>query len=163
MNITAIEIEYALSEKFDKRKNILVPNIQEGMGLHECDVLMLRPTGYATEFEIKITKSDLAKDKKKDHGHKSDMIKEMYYAVPYTILSYALGVLNKNYGVIAVRYVNGEPQVEIKREPTLNPEARKWTDEERFNLARLGAMRIWKLKKTVIDLTQKKGLQKQQR
>lgn len=146
--IQAQDIEIALMERFDYRKNLMVPNVQAGMGLHECDLLMLRPTGYATEFEIKISLSDLRKDKKKDHGHDSDLIKDIYYAVPDFLVSETMRTAPKEYGVVWVKRVSlTEFSAEIKREPASRPDARKWTDEERLQLARLGTMRILKLKK----------------
>lgn len=46
---------------------LIVPNINTGYG--EADVLLLSKAGYATEFEIKITRSDFAADKKKCYKH----------------------------------------------------------------------------------------------
>jgi len=46
---------------------LLIPNINTGYG--EADVLMLSKAGYATEYEIKISRSDFAADKKKVYKH----------------------------------------------------------------------------------------------
>jgi hypothetical protein len=152
-HITTPEIEVAIMEAFDMRKNLIVPNVQSGMGLHECDVLMSRPTGYGVEFEIKLTKSDLMKDFKKEHHHESELIKEVYYAVPVNLVSTCIRVLPKEYGILGIRR-NAEliPVAEVVRKSEERAGARKWTDEERFNLARLGTMRLLKLKKEIIKL-----------
>lgn len=152
-HITTPEIEVAIMEAFDLRKNLIVPNIQAGMGLHECDVLLLRPTDYAVEFEIKLTKSDLMKDFHKDHHHESELIKEVYYAVPMNIVSACMGVLPKNFGIMGIkRGPNMEPVAEVIRPAVPDQNARKWTVEERLQLGRLGTMRICKLKKEIIKL-----------
>lgn len=39
-----------------------------------------------------------------------------------------------------------------KRDPKVNPNPKKWTDSERYNIARLGSMRIWGLKDAVQNL-----------
>jgi len=157
-HITTPEIEVAIAEMFDLRKNIIVPNIQAGMGLHECDVLMYRPTGYGVEFEIKLTKSDLMKDFKKDHHHESDLIKEVYYAVPANLVSTCLQVLPKTFGIIAVRRgADMELVSEIVRPSVENTDARKWTPEEAFKLAKLGTMRWPKLKRELNTLRRKTG------
>ncbi len=157
-SITTPEIEVAIMEGFDLRKNIIVPNIQSGLGLHECDVLLLRPTGYGVEFEIKLTKSDLMKDFKKEHHHESELIKEVYYAVPMNLVSTCLRVLDPRYGVIGIRR-DGDmnPVMEIVRETTHNQSARKWTDAEAFKLAKLGAMRLCKIKKELIKIRRETG------
>lgn len=150
--ISAVEIEVALAEFLDYRKNIIVPRVERGAGLHECDLLMLRPTGYATEFEIKISKGDLMKDAKKEHGHESDKIKEMYYAVPMNLVSTTLSVIPKKYGIIGV-IRKGDSGLECREiRPAEHQKARKWTDDEAYQLMRLNAMRVWKLKKDNITL-----------
>ena len=73
--MTAKEMELHISRYFDLRQNIIVPNISWGMGLHECDLLILSRAGYATEIEIKISAADLRKDSKKKHEHLSNKIK----------------------------------------------------------------------------------------
>lgn len=59
--MNTLEIETAIAMKLDIRKHIIVPNISWGAGLHECDLLVINKSGYATEIEIKISKSDLKK------------------------------------------------------------------------------------------------------
>lgn len=49
--MTSIELEEATARLFCFVKNIIVPNIHEGLGLHECDLLIVRKTGYALEVD----------------------------------------------------------------------------------------------------------------
>ena len=151
-HITTPEMDLAVMDAFDYRKNLIVPNVTSGLGLHECDLLMCRPTMYGVEFELKLTKSDLMKDFKKDHKHESELIKEVYYVVPAEITAVTLQVVPKEYGVIMVkRDKDLKPVATVMREATIRPGARKWTDEERFQLARLGTHRIHKLKRDWIN------------
>jgi hypothetical protein len=76
--LKSIEVEEAVARMFGIRQNIIVPNISWGMGLHECDLLIIRKSGYAVEVEIKVSRWDLRKDLKKTHGHQSGRIREFY-------------------------------------------------------------------------------------
>lgn len=49
--------------------NLVVPNIESGFG--EMDVLKVSRVGYATEYEIKVSKNDFNKDKEKLDKHNS--------------------------------------------------------------------------------------------
>lgn len=150
--ISAVEIEIALADFLDYRKNIIVPRVERGAGLHECDLIMLRPTGYATEYEIKISKGDLMKDFKKEHGHQNELIKEMYYAVPMNLVSDTLSVIDRKYGVIGILR-KGDGSLEAKEiRPAVHQKARKWTDEEAYQLMRLNAMRLWRQKAENVKL-----------
>lgn len=145
-------------ESWDARKNVIVCNIQKGMDIYECDVLLLRPTGYGVEFEIKLTRSDLMKDFKKEHEHDHELVKEVYFTVPMDLVSVALKEVPIKYGVIGVRRDKEmNPVTEIVRESQINPAARQWTDSERMQLLRLGNMRALKLKKELITCRRNTG------
>jgi hypothetical protein len=158
MSLKAAEMEVAIADRFDLRKNILVPNIQAGMGLHEVDVLMLRPTGYATEFEIKISKGDLMKDFKKDHHHASNMINEMYYAVPMNLVRHTMRVIPKEMGIVGVLRTPQGFKTDIIREAVPNKDARKWTDAERMQLLRLAYIRSWQYRKKLMGIKHRHDL-----
>ena len=85
--ISTLEIEIKLLAYFKFSQNIIVHCVADGIYhekcgfLHECDLLVLSKSNYATEIEIKISKSDLIKDSKKEHAHESDLIKKLYFAV----------------------------------------------------------------------------------
>lgn len=142
MNKIVLDIEVALSRHINLRQNLLVPNVSWGLGLHECDVLALSRSGYLTEYEIKTSAADLKKDRTKVHGHYSDRIKYLYFVVPSKLARYCEYVPERA-GIIVV---NSHGQAfEIARAHA-NPRARALTDKERYDYARLGAMRIWGLK-----------------
>jgi len=71
--ITTIEIEERVAQYFGPRECIIVPNISWGINIHECDLLIIRKSGYGIEVEIKISKSDLIADAKKGHHHHDRM------------------------------------------------------------------------------------------
>ena len=60
-------------------KAFVIPNCT-ALG-HECDVLVIQKTNYATEIELKATLSDLKADKKKRHEHKSPFIRQLYFGL----------------------------------------------------------------------------------
>lgn len=146
MNCTYIEI--AISKLFNPRANIIVPNVSWGLGIHECDVLVLRKSGWAYEIEIKTSRADLLRDQNKSHGHKSNLIRGLYFAVPESLANLIESV-PLSAGFIIVREHHNS---HIVREATLNDGARKLTDAERLKVAHLGTMRIWGLKRDLESL-----------
>lgn len=81
-----IEIEYALFYWLYKKKKHKITLNRYNYGIvelyHECDILSVSNSGYLTEFEIKISKSDLKNDLKKRHHHNSKRLKYQYFAIP---------------------------------------------------------------------------------
>ena len=152
-----LELEIAVMGWAGIRKNLVVPNVSWGAGLHECDVLFLTKSGYAVEVEIKASKSDLVKDKEKKHGHVSNKIARLYFAVPEKLAEAALEHAPARAGVLIVkpdkRRYYGYKVTEI-RKCKRNMNAVKWTPAQRLNLARLGAMRIIGLKRKILKLRQ---------
>lgn len=151
-NITSVEIERVVAYKFGIRTNLIVPNISWGLGIHECDLLIVSKSGYCTEIEIKVSKSDLIKDKEKKHGHNSDKIKFLYFAIPdYLNTEEIISHIPEKAGILTIRD-NGRRLVVLKeREPQKNIKAVKLTDQEMYQVARLGALRLWSLKDNIIN------------
>ena len=149
-----IEIEIALMRYLGIRTNLIVPNVSWGIaGLHECDILSLSASNYATEIEIKVTKYDLLKDKEKAHNHVHNHITYFYYAVPEGLEDIALESIPGRAGlyVITCNLNTYDPslvghEVKLIRKCQRNGAAIKWSEKERHQLARLGAMRILGLK-----------------
>lgn len=154
--MNTLEIEIALMEYFGVRQNLIVPNVYYGIGLkYECDLIKLTPSNYATEIEIKTSKSDMLKDKLKNHNHDSNLFKYLYFAVPENLKEIALKEIPYRSGIFVVRKSirNGciETDVEKVRTAERNTRAIKWSVEKRYKLAELGAMRILDFKKTLRD------------
>jgi hypothetical protein len=150
-----IEIEEAVARLFGIRQHIIVPNASWGLGLHECDLLIVRPSGYAIEVEIKTSKADLKQDAKKSHGHYSEKIKQLYFAVPKDLYDAACEYAPFDAGIITVAASDPEWRLgklfaHIERESPIRKNARPLNEKEILKAATLGAMRVWSLKRKLI-------------
>lgn len=158
MNTRHMEIR--LANYFDFRQKIIVPNISWGLNIHECDLLIISKSGYATEVEIKISKQDLIADAKKRHHHQSDKIKFLYFALPEKLESF-INYIPKQAGIIIVeekeiwRIDGYRKGVKILRKPQCNKTCRQLSDIEIAKVLRLGTMRIWTLKQRIEIIDQK--------
>jgi hypothetical protein len=161
--MTTLEMEIAVMRWIGIRRNLVVPNVSHGMHVHECDILSLTASGYATEVEIKISKADLLADKKKTHGHRSKKIANLYFAVPEELEELALSEIPERSGLLIVkprkrkyghrRYTGYS--VVVVRKPVRNKLASKWSEKDRLKLARLGALRILGLKERLEKMIDK--------
>lgn len=145
---TSSEIEIAIANHFDIRKNIIVPNVSWGMFGYELDLCILNcKSMYASEVEIKISKSDLKRDQKKyrPHERNGNLIRQLWFAMPEKLRG-CEDLVPERAGIIFVKFVNNMGITYEYRRPKINKLARKWSIEEAFKLARLGTMRIWSLK-----------------
>ncbi len=131
----------ALVRYYDPRRNLIVPNVSWGMGMHECDLLILSKSGYATEIEIKISRGDLLKDRTKTHMHVHQKISRIYFALPSTLLK-DLDHVPGRAGIIEVR---DDLSLNFLRLPKEN-KLYKFNTEEMYKLARLGTLRYWGLR-----------------
>jgi hypothetical protein len=155
--ITTIEMEEAISRYFGIRTNIIVPNISWGLpGMHECDVFIVKKTGYVIEVEIKRSKPDLLADFKKKHNHSDVRIKEFYYALPEKLIESCTEFIPEHAGIISCARSKWKTRNSVYstviRDPKPRKDARKLTQEEQFKIAKLGCMRIWTLKNKIIKL-----------
>jgi len=155
---STLEMEVEIADYFNPRVNLIVPNISWGMYLHECDMLIITPSNYAYEVEIKTDKYDLIKDKEKRHQHNSKKIKKLYFGIPYYLLEY-INHIPERAGILVV----GE-SLYMRNNVKKIREAQVWSDykfteQEKYNVARLGSMRIWGLKRTLNDSTAQERLE----
>lgn len=170
--MNTLDIEIAMMKHIGIRQNCVVPNVSWGISnLHECDLLSLSQSGYATEIEIKITKADLIKDKEKSHGHNHNHIKYLWFAVPEKLSEIAMDhiperaglyVLDKHYITYdlypsrgKIPYHRVRYNIKTVREAMVNKSAHKWSDKERLDLFRLGTLRILGLKESVAKVKYK--------
>jgi hypothetical protein len=165
--ISLIEIELAIARHYGTREHIIVPNISWGFDyIHECDMFIVKKSGYAVEVEIKRSKSDLLNDFKKTHHHKSNKIREFFYAIPKDNLDEWSKLIPKHAGIIAYEKYEEEiwdrkmhkwtdktkwvTRARRIRDAEINKSAMKLTTEEQLKIARLGCLRIWNLKQKLI-------------
>lgn len=152
--LTTQRMEVVLAQYFGTRENIVVPNVSWGLINHEADLLVLKPSGWAEEVEIKVSKSDLRRDLKKDHGrgHRaSDLVRKLWFAVPADMAQ--MPEIPEHAGIITVSYSKwGQWVAATVRAPKLNKRAHKLTDVNTHQLMRLGMFRIWTLKAKLLAL-----------
>lgn len=70
LTIDEIELAIVNSGIFNKRNDIIVPNVSWGLLNHEADMVVMTKSGYLTEIEIKRSWEDFKADFKKPHEHK---------------------------------------------------------------------------------------------
>jgi len=154
--ITTLEIEEKLARYFDYRQNLVIPNLSWGLWIHECDLFVVRKSGFGIEVEIKISKHDLIKDTNKRHHHidRFNRIKELWFAIPPYLERYIeyipiqAGILIVEPGVDVG--INKTRHVSVLRQAKSNNNAQKLTDKEIQQLMRLMAMRVWSMKRKLI-------------
>jgi len=156
--MTAQQIEIAVANHFGYRRNLIVPNVHWGIGLnYEADMVVLRPSDWAIEVEIKVTASDIKADTKKRHQHNSRLFRQLYFAVPAEISGNPY--IPTRAGLLSVETDKyGGHKVKELRAPATNRNAVKWKPETRQKLHELAAMRIWSLKEHLAMTAKRKGM-----
>lgn len=146
-------IETAVARLLNFRVYTIVPNVSFGLGLrHECDMLALDSKNRFTEIEIKVSLADLKKDFLKPHGHRSDIISRLVYAMPEDLCKKHSNLIPNSCGIIAVTaeekhgskiYV-AEWVRQCKHKVVKEP-----TPKQILKFMNLGCMRIWSLKEVI--------------
>jgi hypothetical protein len=143
--LTSEQMEVSLAGYFNFRRNFIVPNISWGLGLHECDLLVVTKSGYATEVEIKISVSDMKADFAKRHHHYSSKIKNLYFAVPKALAEKILPMLPGRAGLLTV-----DPErnyrVDCVKPAVPQKGVSPLSSYDILKFKELGCMRIWNLK-----------------
>ena len=143
--MTSQQVELAVANHFDYRRQVIVPNVSWGMGLlYEADIVVLRKSNWAIEVEIKVSASDIRADLKKKHLHDSPLFKELWFAVPEALEDHKDIPLHA--GILSVGD-RRRRKLKVVRKPLGNKDAVKWTNEQRLKLLHLASMRTWALKK----------------
>jgi hypothetical protein len=147
--LTAPDIEILIARHFNYRTNIIVPNVSWGLGLlYEADLVVLRPSGYAVEVEIKISRSDIKADLNKRHCHDSIYFRELYFAVPSDIADDPN--IPERAGILAIgTSKNGVETIKKMRPAKIYKQAKRWDQKKIDKLLHLGSMRIWGLKENL--------------
>lgn len=135
---------------FSYQRFIAVENVSWGFVTWEADLLVCSASGYLYEVEIKISISDLKRDRSKRRwviGRGiNERVRGMWFAMPPQVWAHkdAPASVPDGCGVIVVdpggEHLWDRCRVErpCKRQP-----ARKLSDTEQLQLARLGVMRYW--------------------
>jgi hypothetical protein len=149
------EVELAVVNYFGARKHLIVPNVSWGFtGLYyEADLVVVTRAGYAKEVEIKVSRSDLLKDKEKKHNHDCRKFKELYFAIPKKLVKDIEHIPDRA-GILVCEKVEYKGEyyyrAHLERNAKVNGGV-KLTLADKYELARLGTLRIWNLKKKLIQ------------
>jgi len=149
--MNAKQIELAVAKYFGmdgmQNRNLIIPNFK-GFWVHECDLLIVTPSRWAYEVEIKCTLQDLKADLQKKHHHISTVeneriIKGLYYTLPEEL--YITRIYNYIPRYAGIFVITDKCRLEHK--PVLDKTARKLTEAEYLHLGRILCQRLWKLKR----------------
>ena len=152
--MTAKQIELLLTrDMFKPFKNIVLPNVATGPVLGEADLLVLRPSDWLEEIEIKVDFQDFKREftaDTKQHKHKllvngikgkPHTIKRFWYAVSSDIATRVTPLIPAHAGLIVAHR-----RLEVvKAAPNLKM-ARKLTPQERIALLEKAYYRYWRFR-----------------
>jgi hypothetical protein len=128
---------------FSFRRHLVVPNVSWGFLAYEADLLIVPPSRYIVEAEIKVSKSDLIRDKVKRRSHSDPRLHRLWFVGPASLGPALLEHAPPRAGVGIVHCDRKWWIWEVLRPaPDLKP-SRRLTDDEMFKLARLGTIRFW--------------------
>lgn len=166
--MTTKQIEHSLFFYCEHHRNIVVNRVQPRYKFltFENDFISLTRSGYATGFEIKISKGDLRKDLYK--SHLSSVIKDskkglekyyyrykyFYYVVPKSLLEMAVKIIPEEFGIL---YCTEEGKDNDGRylfychRPSSKLFNHKWNVEDLLHLAHLGCMRLHRTVTSVLE------------
>ena len=154
--ITTLEMEVAIANYFGYRQHIIVPNVSWGFFNHECDMFLIRKSGFGFEVEIKRSRSDMLADFKKKHNHsdRKNRIVQLYYSFPEELTPKVRDLVPPECGIIEDGYSewNTMPRAHMVRDAKRRKGAKRLTKDEQLKIARLGTLRIWTLKQKIISL-----------
>ena len=161
--LTTIELEVAIAEYFGIRANLIIPNMYYSYFKHELDLMILTKSGCAYEVEIKINVSDLKKDCEKWHGHRDSRIRKLYFAIPESLLKYQeyipdhAGIfivyeITEKYYRVQLGSYQSKTFLRVKKiREAKTTSSYTFSTIDRYKFARLAALRIWGLKKKIIQ------------
>lgn len=143
-----LDIECAVSNYFNPRVNLCIPNVSWSFLHYEADLLVLTKSAYLYEIEIKVSKADLKKDLDKRHRHDHRKISKVYFAIPEGLLKHS-DLIPEYAGIL----VADESWFCRKEREAPKRHHYKLSDQEVTSLYRLGALKLWtakrKLKETI--------------
>ncbi len=158
-----IEIEYALTEKFFTDHKLVATGITKNNQIisHECDFITVNNNMFITEYEIKISLSDVKADLKKEHKHECNKISRTFFVMPIELVEKSIDYIPENFGIIGIEkvellvdckkriYEHGY-RLRYKRHPKRNKKAIRITEKELLELHRLDNMRKARYLKEVL-------------
>ena len=148
-------------------RNLVVPNVSNAFFAWESDILVITPSGYATEYEIKISVADLKREWRKERWRNerlrrvfTNRIRRYVIVVPHTIAEKCLPHIPDDLGAGLLSF---EPVTDHDGnywghkahewvKPRINGRASRWTETERIHLGQGAAIRYWQERKKTTGL-----------
>jgi hypothetical protein len=158
--VNSRQIEIAVAKMFGYRQNLIIPNVSWGFfDGFEVDLLIVRPSLWAIEIEIKTTAGDIKRDALKNRHRDAKWypqgqakIQRKYFAVPLALADHQS--IPADVGVIGVTETGA---AFIKRPAPLRKGAVKISASEERALLRLAHMRVWTMKEALETGLQRKS------
>lgn len=151
------EIEVALAEypRFNYLDNVIAYNVKGWSRFlalnHECDMLVMSKSGYLTEIEIKRSWKDFLADFKKRHIHIDKcqgLLYRFYYCVPDVLYLKCKEYIDEhNITYAGIITYSEDLEINIRDGAKESIGGRKLFIEEKYELARLAALRITSIKR----------------
>lgn len=143
-------LEVGVANHFDCRRNLIIPNVSWGFGLnYEADIIVVRPSGYAIEVEIKNSERDIKADKKKKKWRNGKWpcryFKEFWMAVPEKLEKSKY--IPSHAGILRIYKYRNKYYGKVIKKPEINNNSVKLNKNQIEKLKRLLCLRIWKIKK----------------
>lgn len=121
---------------------------------YEADLLIIKPTNYLHEIEIKIDINDFKRDIEKRNFHSSPFVSSLWYAFPEELYLKHKKYIDDNLGEAGCIVVSEIPPVSRKRlgqgygvefvkKPKRREEAKKLTDKQKEEFLRKAAYKWW--------------------
>ena len=145
--IEDIQIALRNYHLWNKRSDIIIPNLSWGLLKYEADFVIVDKKGCLTEVEIKRSLSDLKADFKKVHLHDDPLVHSFYYCLPIKIRTKALEIIKEHYepeNLPAVLFYDENGNITLSRYGGVAYRGgRMLTLEERLTVTRLLSIRYW--------------------
>lgn len=147
------------SKLWNKRNDIMIPNLSWGLLNYEADFVVMSKSGYLTEVEIKRSFEDFKADFKKNHKHDDERVYYFYYCVPEKIYDKVISFLQSEKCDNFHTHIPGVLYYTEKGDifntgfgcPERYGKRRKLFLEEQLKIARLGQLRYWNLLEKTLD------------
>lgn len=139
---TSKRILAALVFNVIKPHHIALPEMLFGGG--RADFVTVSPSGYATEYEIKVTMSDwnADRDKAKWKSHERKFVKRMFYAVPAELADRIPAWVPESTGIIKVWAGVDRDEIDYVRQAR-DLKAEKLPEGYQRSILRSGYFRYW--------------------
>lgn len=157
---TTKEVEFAcIKHVWNGGSYLVIPNVKDGFfKKREADLLVITPSNYLFEIEIKISMADLRKDGQKkllfvDQFENDIRIKRKIFAVPEELFnSHSEKIIKLIPEYAGLWTIKKSGWIVERISPKNKSCARKISEKEKAVLMRLGCLRLWGIKRKSVEI-----------